>query len=189
VAALARWCVRRRLVVVLLWLLALGGVSAAAAVTGSAYSIFFSPTLADGGTPRAFSSVGPNLELLVNADIEADADADGYGDETQDACPTDATTQGSCPDKVAPDTVISKAPKRKVKKGKVKLTFTSPETGTTFQCRIDSDPFKACSSPAIFKVKRGRHAILVRAVDAAGNLDETPAETKFKRVKKIEKKP
>lgn len=37
-AALARWCVRRRLVVVLLWLLALGAVSAAAAVTGSAYS-------------------------------------------------------------------------------------------------------------------------------------------------------
>ncbi|MEU6404494.1 MMPL family transporter [Streptomyces sp. NPDC046985] len=37
-AALARWCVRNRLVVVLLWLLALGGVSAAAAVTGSAYS-------------------------------------------------------------------------------------------------------------------------------------------------------
>jgi len=38
VAALARWCVRRRLVVVLLWLLALGGVSTAAALTGSAYS-------------------------------------------------------------------------------------------------------------------------------------------------------
>ena len=37
-AALARWCVQRRLVVVLLWLLAFGGVTAAAAVTGSAYS-------------------------------------------------------------------------------------------------------------------------------------------------------
>ncbi|MFJ4833285.1 MMPL family transporter [Streptomyces sp. NPDC088747] len=37
-AALARWCVRHRLVVVLLWLLALGGVTAAAAVMGSAYS-------------------------------------------------------------------------------------------------------------------------------------------------------
>ncbi|WP_020121065.1 MMPL family transporter [Streptomyces canus] len=37
-AALARWCVRRRLVVVLLWLLALGGVTAGAAVAGSAYS-------------------------------------------------------------------------------------------------------------------------------------------------------
>ncbi|WP_030179393.1 MMPL family transporter [Streptomyces sp. NRRL S-813] len=37
-AALARWCVRHRLVVVLLWLLALGGVTVAAAVTGPAYS-------------------------------------------------------------------------------------------------------------------------------------------------------
>ncbi|MEV7195217.1 MMPL family transporter [Streptomyces sp. NPDC093510] len=37
-AALARWCVRHRLVVVLLWLLTLGGTAAAAAVAGSAYS-------------------------------------------------------------------------------------------------------------------------------------------------------
>ncbi|MFC7310392.1 MMPL family transporter [Streptomyces monticola] len=37
-AALARWCVSHRLVAVLLWLLALGGVSAAAAFAGSAYS-------------------------------------------------------------------------------------------------------------------------------------------------------
>ncbi|MDF3302460.1 MMPL family transporter [Streptomyces tropicalis] len=37
-AALARWCVRHRLVVVLLWLVALGGATAAAAVAGSAYS-------------------------------------------------------------------------------------------------------------------------------------------------------
>ncbi|MGW1363693.1 MMPL family transporter [Streptomyces chartreusis] len=37
-AALARWCVQRRLAAVLLWLLAFGGVTAAAAVTGTAYS-------------------------------------------------------------------------------------------------------------------------------------------------------
>ncbi|WP_210588013.1 MMPL family transporter [Streptomyces sp. GESEQ-35] len=37
-AALARWCVQRRLVAVLLWLLAFGGVTAAAAVAGAAYS-------------------------------------------------------------------------------------------------------------------------------------------------------
>ncbi|MET9356528.1 MMPL family transporter [Streptomyces sp. NPDC006617] len=37
-AALARWCVQRRLVTVLLWLLALGGVATAATVAGSAYS-------------------------------------------------------------------------------------------------------------------------------------------------------
>jgi RND superfamily putative drug exporter len=38
VAALARWCVQRRLVTVLLWLLALGGTTAGAAALGSAYS-------------------------------------------------------------------------------------------------------------------------------------------------------
>ncbi|MEU8349604.1 MMPL family transporter, partial [Streptomyces sp. NPDC048845] len=37
-AALARWCVRHRLLVVLLWLAALGGTAAASAVAGSAYS-------------------------------------------------------------------------------------------------------------------------------------------------------
>ncbi|GHI04778.1 hypothetical protein AQI88_36705 [Streptomyces cellostaticus] len=37
-AALARWCVRHRLVAVLLWLLAFGGVTAAATAAGPAYS-------------------------------------------------------------------------------------------------------------------------------------------------------
>ncbi|MEU6180592.1 MMPL family transporter [Streptomyces coeruleorubidus] len=37
-AALARWCVRRRLVTVLLWLLAFAGIAAGAAAAGSAYS-------------------------------------------------------------------------------------------------------------------------------------------------------
>ncbi|MFF3908664.1 MMPL family transporter [Streptomyces sp. NPDC001848] len=37
-AALARWCVRHRLLTVLLWLIAFAGVTSAAAVTGSAYS-------------------------------------------------------------------------------------------------------------------------------------------------------
>ncbi|MCX4670183.1 MMPL family transporter [Streptomyces sp. NBC_01381] len=37
-AALARWCVKHRLLAVLLWLVALGGTATAAAVAGSAYS-------------------------------------------------------------------------------------------------------------------------------------------------------
>ncbi|AKJ10629.1 membrane protein [Streptomyces incarnatus] len=37
-ADLARWCVRHRLITVLLWLLAFGGVTTAAAVAGSSYS-------------------------------------------------------------------------------------------------------------------------------------------------------
>ncbi|MET9776374.1 MMPL family transporter [Streptomyces sp. NPDC006367] len=51
-AALARWCVQRRLVAVLLWLLAFGGVAAAAAVTGSAYSNDYG--VAGTGSDRAY---------------------------------------------------------------------------------------------------------------------------------------
>ncbi|WP_449353181.1 MMPL family transporter [Streptomyces shaanxiensis] len=61
-AALARWCVRRRLVVVLLWLLALGGVSAAAAVTGSAYSNDYEvPGTESGRATQLLQEGFPNL--------------------------------------------------------------------------------------------------------------------------------
>jgi hypothetical protein len=35
--------------------------------------------------------------LNVSAVLEPDADHDGFGDETQDGCPTDPATQGACP--------------------------------------------------------------------------------------------
>jgi hypothetical protein len=40
--------------------------------------------------------------IAIFATIEPDADGDGYGDETQDQCPTDASTQGPCPVKTTP---------------------------------------------------------------------------------------
>ena len=51
--------------------------------------------LADGETRAPTGST--TRELLVNADLEPDADHDGFGDETQDACPSDGATQFSCP--------------------------------------------------------------------------------------------
>ena len=56
----------------------------------------FVPTLADGAPPRSPEVVSNNFENLVNADLEPDADGDGFGDETQDLCAKDATTQGLC---------------------------------------------------------------------------------------------
>jgi len=59
----------------------------------------YQPKLADGDPPAAPFATQAQREVLVNADIEPDADNDGFGDETQDGCPTDPTTQGSCPPK------------------------------------------------------------------------------------------
>ncbi len=87
-------------------------------------------------------------------------------------------------DTVAPDTRFTKkAPKRLFRK-KVKFKFASSEAGARFQCKLDRRPWRSCGSTFKFGVKRGKHTILVRAVDKAGNTDKTPARYKFKRLKR-----
>ncbi|MEX0992922.1 MAG: hypothetical protein WDZ37_02905 [Solirubrobacterales bacterium] len=62
---------------------------------GGATAGQFSPPLTDTSSGAALA--GPNdLEFLVNADVEPDADGDGYGDETQDLCPGDSSRHDSC---------------------------------------------------------------------------------------------
>lgn len=58
-------------------------------------AILFNPPLADGET-RARTRVLGGARLQLNAEIEGDIDGDGYGDETQDRCPTDGARQGGC---------------------------------------------------------------------------------------------
>lgn len=60
--------------------------------TTAAY--YFTPSL--GAFAHAPTNKQTSRELLVNADIERDADGDGYGDETQDLCPSDETRHTTC---------------------------------------------------------------------------------------------
>jgi hypothetical protein len=64
----------------------------------------------------------PDVRLDVSAQLEQDADHDGFGDETQDQCPTNAATQGPCP-QAAPtgqrDAALKKC-KKKHPKGSTK---------------------------------------------------------------------
>jgi hypothetical protein len=81
-----------------------------------------------------------------------------------------------------PQTKIKKAPKEKVTKRKVKITFSSSEPGSKFKCKLDKGRFKSCKSPFKAKVDPGKHKFKVIAIDPAGNADPTPAKAKFKRV-------
>jgi hypothetical protein len=120
--------------------------------------------------------------IPVGATLEPDADNDGYGDETQDLCPSDADTQRACRDKVAPETSLTK---KTVKGKKATFEFSSSEPGTSFRCSIDGKPFEVCASPRIYKAKPGKHSFYVFGKDAAGNVDDSPATTSFK----IKRKP
>jgi photosystem II stability/assembly factor-like uncharacterized protein len=49
------------------------------------------------------------------------------------------------------------------------FVFADPAPGVTFYCRLDGKPWKACSSPAVYRnLRRGRHVFRVKSVDAAG---------------------
>lgn len=58
----------------------------------------------------------------------------------------------------------------------VTSAFSSPDTGVTFECRVDASDWYACTSPGPFLVGwPGSHTIAVRAVGASGLKDRTPA--------------
>ncbi len=76
-----------------------------------------------------------------------------------------------------PETAITGA---SVRRKTARLSFVGDMPGYRFQCRIDRRAFKACSSPRVYtRLSKGMHTFHVRAIDAAGRLDPTPAERRF----------
>jgi hypothetical protein len=125
-------------------------------------------------------SVGTQLPgYLVNLSAvwEPDADHDLYGDVSQDLCPQSALTQAACP---VPDTTVTKAPKKKSKRRKAKITFTSTVAGSTFTCAVDKKAAVPCTSPFKKKFKYGKHTVVITATSSVGFTDPTPVTVKFK---------
>jgi hypothetical protein len=113
----------------------------------------------------------------ISAVLEPDVDGDLYGDISQDLCPQSATTQAACP---APDTVVTKAPKKKSTKRKAKITFSSTIAGSTFTCAVDKLAAVPCTSPFKKKFKYGKHTVVITAKSPAGIVDASPVTVKFK---------
>jgi hypothetical protein len=88
--------------------------------SGDKFSYVYSPPLVDGSGARGSNeSTG---ELLVQATIEPDADGDGFGDETQDQCASQKTTQGPC------DTSAPGVSGLKVSGGKISYNLSEAAT-------------------------------------------------------------
>src|SRR5215203_5861597 len=79
-------------------------------------------------------------------------------------------------DTTAPETTIDSGPSGTVSSASASFGFSSSETGSTFQCSLDGAAFASCASPKDYTgLSEGSHTFEVKATDAAGNTDTTPA--------------
>jgi hypothetical protein len=79
-------------------------------------------------------------------------------------------------DTVAPDTTIGSTPPATSNTPTATFAFTSTEPGSTFACSLGTAGFTPCASPQSYAgLGDGAHTFRVQAVDAAGNVDASPA--------------
>lgn len=77
-----------------------------------------------------------------------------------------------------PDVSLDSTPPALSSLTRVSFAFSTTEPDGTFECRLDAEPFAACTSPHEVDVGDGAHTFEVRAIDPAGNAS-TPASFAF----------
>lgn len=83
-------------------------------------------------------------------------------------------------DRYAADTVIRSGPIGEVPATDVRFEFGANEARVRFQYRVDGGAWKnAPAAKAAPKLAAGEHLVEVRAIDAAGNVDASPAAAYF----------
>jgi hypothetical protein len=79
-------------------------------------------------------------------------------------------------DTVSPQTALASTPPPASTSASAGFTFTSNEVGSTFACSLGAAGFTPCASPKSYSnLRDGTYTFRVQAVDAAGNVDPSPA--------------
>jgi MYXO-CTERM domain-containing protein len=116
-------------------------------------------------SPPTFSNLTEGQHTLRVRARDLDGDVD----------PTPASHTWTI-DLTGPDTSISFKPANPSNQARAVFSFASPEQGTTFECSLDGAAFSACTAPVTYpSLSEGQHTFQVRARDAQGNTDTTPA--------------
>jgi hypothetical protein len=152
---------------------------------GDQFTPLYAPPLVEGQGPRG-PGADPTGELLLQAVMEPDADGDGFGDETQDGCPTQRSTQGAC-DTTGPGVRAISVGKRRVRYRlsedatvtfrvqRARRTRSGRTRYVTLRGRFSDNGVagaNARSVPRRFRRSRladGTYRLVVRATDALGN--------------------
>ena len=113
----------------------------------------------------------------------------GDGDHTLTVTATDyfgqsgTGTATATTDATAPKVDIVKGPKKRTTKTKAKFKIDT-EAGAGLTCKLDKKPAKSCPAKPKFKVKPGKHKLVVEATDGVGNSADATYKWKVKKKKK-----
>jgi hypothetical protein len=125
---------------------------------------------ASGAWSKALSGVGDGSHTFTAR--ATDAAGNVSAESNTRTLTVDATT---------PDTTIISGPSGTVSSKSATFSFSSSEAGSTFECSLDGATFQSCASPKDYTaLSNGSHTFRVRAKDAAGNVDATPASSTWK---------
>jgi MYXO-CTERM domain-containing protein len=97
---------------------------------------------------------------------------DDVGNAGPASAPSTFTIDGT-----APDTSFTTQPPARTSERNAAFAYASTEDHAHFECSLDAATFAACSD--VYAVGAGDHVLRARAVDAAGNVDASPAEARW----------
>lgn len=87
-------------------------------------------------------------------------------------------------DRHPPKTFFAKHPRHlirtKRRRVRVAFRFGSNEPGATFICKVDRGLLRFCGPTIVRRFEEGAHVVVVKARDAVGNVDRTPAVFHFR---------
>ncbi len=138
-------------------------------------------TIAHGTSSRPFE-LGPGSDGMSGADNllgqGQSADEPDWASVASTASAADARThsQAESTRTAAIDTSIVSGPSGSVPVRTASLSFSSTEAGSSFECKLDGGAYGVCASPKAYSsLLSGSHTFSVRAIDAVGNVDGSPA--------------
>jgi Carboxypeptidase regulatory-like domain len=132
---------------------------------------------ADCTSPATFNSLAEGSHTVL---FRAE---DAAGNQDQSPASRTFTVSITVPDTTAPNTAIDSGPAKGATIRSRSATFVFHGTAgdtTKVQCKLDAGAFAGCASPRTFTgLTNGSHTVSFRAIDAAGNVDTTPATRTF----------
>jgi len=155
-----------------------GGVCLVSSTFGSVDCVAWgTATVPGAGTSAAAIPDGSSLERSLgsgcNTLLEPSDDTGSSLDDFAAAFPDPRPNSGPPTESSCPNTTITKKPKTKSKDRKPTFEFSG---ATDFECDLDEEGFEDCTSPyEPGKLSKGKHTIAVRATEADGSIDGSPA--------------